>query len=545
MISSPPHIRGEFSIMGNTATLRLGTGAPLLGGDAETVMLRGVRRLEVEASGCDGLTRELFEQLPAVEIVSLRGQPVCWRDIVALCWLPNLRILDLTSSRPVDFEFGELASSLPIRELILEDTGVTDEDIERIATLDSLTALRLRKTRLGSRAVAAIARMAGLRELELPSTIGDAEAAHLSSLTELEVLWLRDTRVTESSAQLLKHMSRLKVLSLPATFGPAGFWGLDGRIELMTLWIDSPLTDGQSIYGLRFLPKLDTLYLNAPLSLPLAWALRVCARLRRLAVTHSTVDPLALRLLARTYQLQSLRVAPAFWDRAFLPAVIRLRALKELRIDASRLSADDLLKIRDELWQCDVSHASRIVRDPLVDVFHRHPRSEGSWALSPAFQGMIRVPAEDHVSLRARPGKALNLSGIDDLVAANVVEIMAQEGSVPHGALTPVESFRALWNVDLSGAELEQGALDPFRGKMAPRQLILDDSNVGDEALHSLAGNCGIEVLSFRRTAVGDSGLSVLASMCGLKRVQHGGTPTTPKGIAAMAGKLPGVEFVI
>ena len=91
----------------------------------------------------------------------------------------------------------------------LNETPVTDQELEKLKPLEGLVALELHSTRVTDKGLDAVALLTSLKRLELSNTrVTDKGLEKLASLQELERLFLHNTPVTKEGVEALR--SRLR-----------------------------------------------------------------------------------------------------------------------------------------------------------------------------------------------------------------------------------------------------------------------------------------------------------------------------------------------
>jgi Leucine-rich repeat (LRR) protein len=104
------------------------------------------------------------------------------------------------------------------KELMLDDSGVTDDDLQEIETLSDLTNVRLSNTKITNATVRRLGNLSKLEQIDLSNTqITDDAIASLTTLQYLFSLDLSKTSITGSELPSLKSLQRLFSLSLDHT----------------------------------------------------------------------------------------------------------------------------------------------------------------------------------------------------------------------------------------------------------------------------------------------------------------------------------------
>lgn len=150
--------------------------------------------------------------------LNVSNTPVSDDAMPDLAVLPNLAVLNATSSRLTDRGLKLIAASRDVRLLKLNRTHVTDEGLESLREMPSLRLIYLGDTDLS---VAALKHLADLPRLEaikltaLPITDESLEA--LSEMPQLRFLGLDGTAVTDAGLKHLDLLPKLTYLDLQNT----------------------------------------------------------------------------------------------------------------------------------------------------------------------------------------------------------------------------------------------------------------------------------------------------------------------------------------
>ena len=105
-----------------------------------------------------------------------------------------------------------------LRDLQIEETELTDEDLAGLDHLDKLQRVFLEKTHAGDETARRLSRCHSLTRLDLGRTkLTDEGLKLLSACERLEWLSLEDTAITDAGIAYLSRLSRLEVLRLGST----------------------------------------------------------------------------------------------------------------------------------------------------------------------------------------------------------------------------------------------------------------------------------------------------------------------------------------
>jgi hypothetical protein len=149
-------------------------------------------------------------ELRELDTVHLAGCPtITDAGLAHLSKLAQLRRLLLYGCN-IDGSGIEHLSKLPIEELDLQSTNVSDENLFSLRELTTLRRLNLADTRVTGRALTSIRNLVNLRNLYLQNTgVDDEGLRELAALSRLDYLYLWNTKVTDEGVAKLKE-------SLPA-----------------------------------------------------------------------------------------------------------------------------------------------------------------------------------------------------------------------------------------------------------------------------------------------------------------------------------------
>ncbi len=142
-------------------------------------------------------------------------------------------------------EFKNLAG-LPALEKcnLVEIDGLTDEALVHVSKLTTITELNLGDAGVTNAGMPLIAKLKGLRRLDLGWTkdVGDASMPVLAKLPKLESLGLGGTKITDAGLPVLAAFPALKELALPGTaVTDKGLQSLAGCKNLATLTLNKKM----------------------------------------------------------------------------------------------------------------------------------------------------------------------------------------------------------------------------------------------------------------------------------------------------------------
>lgn len=139
--------------------------------------------------------------------------------VEAIAGLSNLEELVLDETGGTDDGLRHLAGMSRLKKLSLYAAhGITGRGLEHLAGLERLEVLDLSATDLGDEAAEVLARLPRLRWLNLADTlVGDAALEHIGGLSQLEYLNLSGTKVTSAGMAHLAGLTHLTDLYVAHT----------------------------------------------------------------------------------------------------------------------------------------------------------------------------------------------------------------------------------------------------------------------------------------------------------------------------------------
>jgi hypothetical protein len=563
-----------------------GLGLSLLAGSS-------IRSLDVGAAVDPAWVARTSRELPRLRTLRFRDARVDALALKCLGTLPELRHLALAA--PLDLGGVDLVSWLAGRVETLElTTALPEGGLALLAEAPSVRRALVRLdgsgTRLDDDAVAALGRLAGLRDLTVddlqPST---TLCAAIASLTGLEALDLRRCPVVDDDVIALARLPRVAALAFdPARLTARGGEALRALPALTRLTVRGTLPSFDLGEALAALPRLRELSARN-----VAFGLGPLARLpelRRLRLADQWIDADGLIVLAGAGHLERLELRNcARFSRDVLAAVVRgplellrlvdtrvwqaagdqgealdplreARALRELHVEgtprdgldplpASSLSgrALDLLAGLDRLRHVDIEAVWGVERGAIDGLEARLPR---------CFVSDGRIPDEllgfsvDLLGRRVRidPGiAALDFSygtrGEGDRAMAyarqaiGLVELRLPR-DVTDAGLESLASFEEVRRLDARGcARLSVAALRSLARLPRLQALDVGGTDATDEVLAELDARGQLTELVVSGCALlGDRGLAALARCRALEHLDLAGCDRlTDRGLAALA----------
>jgi len=280
-------------------------------------------------------------------------------DVERVAQLKTVTRLDLSFTYVTDVGIQHLQSLPELEDLTLDTAeAITDAAASYLRANKRLKRLVLRGTDITDVGMPYLATLTGLKTLDLSHTmIGDVGLESLPALSELEELNLGGTRITGNNLNFLKLLPRLKKLS---------FNGIQRR-NGGACW--TPLLTDLDMDTMSLLAGMEELNLGVGVSLGKAGTsvgagncrltggiqltnlgvarLAKLTRLRRLDISGAKITAAGLKSLEQLPQLEHL----SLWncvalDDSAAPALAALKRLKFLDLSATRVGDATLQQLR-------------------------------------------------------------------------------------------------------------------------------------------------------------------------------------------------------
>jgi hypothetical protein len=200
--------------------------------------------------GADGLRDEMLaslEGLPELFTLSIFDADLGDAGLARLAHLPKLKTLQMSSRSLVskrlvtDLGVEAVARSMPeLRELLLDDSDITDASLAAIGRLSKLTTVRLSGPK-----------------------VTDAGMAHVSNLRDLEVLILGRVAITDEGLRHIRNLKKLRILNVDSDrITDAGVAHIARLTNLEHLLINSSAITDAGVAYIAELTKLQSLDLS-------------------------------------------------------------------------------------------------------------------------------------------------------------------------------------------------------------------------------------------------------------------------------------------
>jgi len=230
-------------------------------------------RSTAESATTGGDARRTGESFTAVEASKPAPPPDKAADVAELKKL-GLSYDSDANGRVTEINFNKkkatpaalrLLGRFPALEiLILDKTGLTNEQLGRLKGLPKLKQLSIEENPIDDSGLAHVTLMPGLTTLSLSKTkVTGRGLRHIKGLTKLEVLNLAHCKITDDSLENLTGMKDMITLTLQncGITGP-GLKQVGKLAKMITLNLDDSKIVGQSLMHLKNCSKLRIIYMR-------------------------------------------------------------------------------------------------------------------------------------------------------------------------------------------------------------------------------------------------------------------------------------------
>ncbi len=211
------------------------------GGIAKIGLPRSLRRLNLQfhswfgKSSIDDQSMQSVGKLDQLRELLLENSGITDAGFAFLNPLHQLERASLANTKISDFKGLEPSQLSMLSELDLTGTKLSDAGFAKLCLLPALKSLRVGNSKLSTLANAELKNLRKLVELDLGKTgVGDADLAQLTPLKGLRYLYLRNTSITDAGLDHLESLPALEVLDIGANTGITDA-GLDKLSRLKSL----------------------------------------------------------------------------------------------------------------------------------------------------------------------------------------------------------------------------------------------------------------------------------------------------------------------
>ncbi len=216
----------------------------------------------VELSGTDVTDSDLkaFAKLPLTEL-ALSRTAITDEGVGNLAAMPTLRKLQLSRTQVTVGCLDHLGNLPELIEVDLPNELFTDENLPSLVQLSSLKSLDLGGSKVTDMGLVSLGKMENIESLDLESCpITDSGLVALTSLPNLRTLGLRYTAIGDDGMKHLEPLTQLESLDLNSTMvTSAGLESISKLTQLKKLELDSTKITNDGIPHLLSLKNLEYL----------------------------------------------------------------------------------------------------------------------------------------------------------------------------------------------------------------------------------------------------------------------------------------------
>jgi internalin A len=487
------------------------------------VTLFGVRRLHT---------------LPNIGSVSYSGKISFKKnELQALAGKHAQSIDGLEISKRLSRAEWELMAKFPIRRyLSVEGSNCDDETLELLTTNVNLDGLGLRGCAIGSRGLAAVAKLPKLNYVDLANTpVTALDLAVFQGHDRLQGLNISDTKLGDDVMPTILSLPNFRSLSV--TRGQLSY---DSLKQLHEKKIHLNI-EGRTMMWSELGDYSDS---HEYLIVPGSWTL-----------TRARIEAIAAESHLRSLNLQEQSIDDAAWTQ-FSP----LNRLTHIAIRGKGVTdktLEDLATRMPLYWlkliDCNVTSEGLMKLANLPNLRHLHItdvdlRDDGVAFLEqlPKLEGLTLVGTKiSDASLPRIAGltglKYLDLNRTDvtptavrDVLASSKIDSLLVGGSfLSDGSLRflrNLDDSRAT-SVDLNGPCFDDKVLTKLADYVWLREVDLANSSAGDATLQAINGLTDLQIVELKGTQITDDGLRHMARWKHLRRLDLSDTAITDEGL--------------
>ncbi len=562
-----------------------------------------VKFVPKDAAVVGGNSREAFERAVAARILSLGGSVEIIRndggaqfgvsgteELPAADFVVKFVSLD---EKSVDSSLIRAICGLSqLKGLGLENSGVDDDDVRQLATLQLEHLNLVHNAELTNEGIAALGEMTSLKGLYIHSSrnITDTCMASVGKLTQLEDLLIHNTKITDEGLVHLKSLPNLKRLYLPAQTTHRALEYLKELKELRILYIESEHISDQGLVSLTLLTNLEQLYLEQA-----NVSLEARQRLQAALPECEIIWPDSERSVAEW--VLSVGGSVSLVDIGTVSDVVDLPqapfTIEQINLDRTAVADSDLEKIAQlpDLQYLTLNFTG--VGDEGVAHFAdgglRALQLEG--CANVTNEGLVRMGRQESMYMLYLNGTAVDDAGISVLAAnfSNLSNVAFGGTNVSKASMANFLKMSRLQHLWLANTSLTHTDVEPLREKIpdckiyttdtqrAIVQMVLEhggtlsiqngnmrgtinptkleelndldyavtgidlshSATLRDSDLECLRWGELIRSVSLRGTAVTDEGLKYLAGRYNLRNLDVSETRVTPAGVTEFFEKTP------
>ncbi|MCA9185689.1 MAG: hypothetical protein R3E01_14340 [Pirellulaceae bacterium] len=220
--------------------------------------------VNIEESSMGDNVVELLADATTLQDVYLGQSQATGKGLAEVCRLPRLRYLSLRGLRLREDAFAALATATSVQMLGLDETNITDAQLEHCGHLPNLNTLWLNSTAVSDEGLKHLAELPKLEKLYLTRLkLAGPGLEALKDVVSLRYLSLQEVPLSDSQASSLVHLKQLTTLGLDQTkISDEGLGFVAQLNNLETLWLDGTKVSDASCDEIAKLTKLKKLYLR-------------------------------------------------------------------------------------------------------------------------------------------------------------------------------------------------------------------------------------------------------------------------------------------
>ena len=424
-----------------------------------------------------------LSKLPSLEFLHITGPMVTDDKMVHIGEVPSLMYLRLTGS-DVGTGLAHLKGLKSLRYLDLGGNSSYDinEGLSHLADLTEMRDLILQNTYLSDTGLAVIKKMAKLEELDLRNTrTGDAGLKHLRGLTKLKKLNLRKNpatnEITNAGINHLKDLKSLEELILPYT-GMTDVC-LSDLVELDSLKKLEAYGHGITNKGLAKLARMKSL--------------------EELGLRSKNITDAGMVTLSGFDGLKSLELNDCAITDAGLAHISKLKKLRKLMINKTQITGDGLAVLQELPLLSELSLIYMSLGETGVDHLEDLTSLEIFWLAYPdinigdneleVFSSMTSLRELDVRLLRKNITDPFTDQGFSQLSELTALKRLQLSGNtmVTNNGLKALSKMSSLENIRMYRCErITDAGLKHLEGLTLLKRLYLTDSQVTEEGMLGL-----------------------------------------------------------
>jgi len=301
---------------------------------------------------------EHIAQLEKLKELSLDQTQISDEDLAGLAGSQGIEELRLYSERITDDGLKYLEAFQKLSSITLSTPGVTGTGLAHLVGLPALRILDLSSTVIDGSQLVHLAKVAQLEELTPPQLLNDEGLGHVCRLPKLMHLDLSyEYKLTNEGAAALAGLDNLSVLLLNETDLTDAAMQHVGQIKTLT-HLEVPKTIGDegvaALAGLTELRELNLGYTTlTDKSMP---HLLTMPKLETVYLTDTQITAKGLAGIHELKHLHTLGIVNTSIGDDAVPHIVKITQLKVLPATGTKLTHDGIRKIHAALPECDIRY---------------------------------------------------------------------------------------------------------------------------------------------------------------------------------------------